>query len=55
MTTVHVYPENDLMDHDTDTDECICMSRIEPVERSDGTIGWVAVHHSLDGREQHEH
>jgi hypothetical protein len=26
----------------------------ELVEREDGVIGWLVVHSSLDGREQHE-
>lgn len=54
MTTTsaaHVYPIKDLIEHDTDTDDCTCGPRIEAVKREDGSIGWVAVHHSLDGRE----
>ena len=49
---VHVAPNSDLIVH-TD-DGCPCGPTIEPVERGDGTIGWLIVHHSLDGREQHE-
>lgn len=50
MTTVHVYPINDLVEHDT-SEDCVCGPEIEPVERDDGSIGWVVKHHSLDGRE----
>lgn len=51
---VHTYPTNDLVEHDTDTDDCICGPTIEPVPRADGSYGWLVVHHSLDGRERYE-
>lgn len=51
---VHVYPDGDLIEHDTDTDECVCVPTVEAVSREDGSYGWVAVHHSLDGREAKE-
>lgn len=55
MSTVHVVPVSDLIDHDDTGDhECVCGPTTEPVERDDGSFGWVVVHHSLDGREQHE-
>ena len=51
MSTVHVYPDSDLIEHDTDHGEaCICGPRVEAVFRDDGSNGWVIVHHSLDGR-----
>jgi hypothetical protein len=49
--TQHVYPLNDLIEHDTDSDECVCGPRAEPVERDDGSMAWLVVHHGLDGRE----
>lgn len=52
--TVHVFPVGDLVEHDTDTEDCVCGPTTEPVERDDGSFGWLIVHHSLDGREQHE-
>lgn len=51
---VHVYPINDQVDHDLVGDDCVCGPTSERVEREDGSDGWVVVHHSLDGREQHE-
>lgn len=49
---IHVYPVNDLVEHDMDENgDCACGPTIEPVERDDGSIGWVYHHHSLDGRE----
>lgn len=51
--TVHVVPIGDLVEHDAD-DECICGPTVEAVFREDGSNGWVAIHHSLDGREHHE-
>jgi ERCC4-related helicase len=52
--TVHVSPVNDLIAHDLETDDCVCIPRAEAVHRADGSVGWVLVHHSLDGREFHE-
>lgn len=54
MEPVHVYPINDLIEHDTNGDDCVCGPSSIPVERDDGSIGWVISHHSLDGREQFE-
>jgi hypothetical protein len=56
MPLLHVYPEHDLVEHDTSTDEpdCACGPETRPVEQEDGSIGWLLVHHSLDGREAHE-
>ncbi|MGG7510891.1 hypothetical protein [Plantibacter sp. YIM 135249] len=48
---VHVIPTNDLLAHDDIGDDCLCGPRTEPVQRDDGSYGWVIVHHSLDGRE----
>lgn len=51
MATVHCYPVNDLLPHDTDGGDCICGPETEPVPRNDGSMGWLIKHHSLDGRE----
>jgi hypothetical protein len=50
----HVYPVGDLIEHDTDGDDCVCGPTAEPVERDDGSLVFMMVHHSLDGREAHE-
>lgn len=50
---VHVYPLADLVDHDTDTEGCVCGPRVECVP-SDSGDGWLVVHASLDGREANE-
>lgn len=52
--TVHVYPQGDLVEHDTEGDDCICGPTTEAVFREDGSNGWVMQHHSLDGREHRE-
>lgn len=52
--TVHVFPLDDLIDHDLDGGDCPCGPTDIPVERDDGSFGWVVSHHSLDGRELHE-
>ncbi|GAB7004419.1 hypothetical protein JCM18899A_18920 [Nocardioides sp. AN3] len=54
MTTVHTYPVADLIEHDTDSAECICGPTTEAVMREDGSNGWLVIHHSLDGREAGE-
>jgi len=51
---VHVYPVNDLIEHDTDSDDGICGPTPEAVAREDGSMGWLMSHHSLDGREANE-
>jgi hypothetical protein len=51
---VHTIPVNDLIDHDTSGDDCLCGPASEPDIRDDGSCGWVVVHHSLGGRERGE-
>ncbi|MFE6474612.1 hypothetical protein [Streptomyces rochei] len=51
MTTFHVEPIDDLIEHDTSGQPCVCGPTERPVERDDGSTGWVVVHNSLDGRE----
>lgn len=52
----HAHPLNDLIDHDTSTEDadCVCGPTIRPVEQDSGGIGWLIVHNSLGGREKHE-
>lgn len=50
--TMHVCPVSDLIEHDTEGDGCPCGPTTEPVPRDDGSMGWLIVHHSLDGRER---
>jgi hypothetical protein len=49
----HVVPVNDLVEHDTEGD-CVCVPEVRPVPRDDGSVAWLVVHHSLDGREAAE-
>lgn len=44
---VHVWPENDRIEHDLDGDECVCGPTVERVPRDDGSMGWLVSHHSL--------
>lgn len=46
----HVYPMADVIEHELSGD-CVCGPEAQPVTREDGSIGWVIVHASLDGRE----
>ena len=54
MTTVHVLPIDDLIEHEDFGDGCPCGPSTEPVKGDDGSVGWVITHHSLDGREASE-
>ena len=51
---VHVWPETDIVEHDVDSDDCICGPDTVPVARQNGSVGWMIRHHSLDGRERTE-
>lgn len=46
----HVTPVDDLVEHEA-REDCVCGPTTEPVVRGDGSIGWLHVHHSIDGRE----
>jgi hypothetical protein len=50
---LHVAPISDQVDHDTSTTEadCVCGPEARPIAHHDGSVGWLLVHHSLDGRE----
>lgn len=54
MSTVHVEPIDDLIEHDTSGTPCVCGPQERPVKADDGSVGWVIVHNSLDGRERYE-
>lgn len=52
IARVHVYPLKDKVDHlIDDSADCICGPESIPVEREDGSMGWIEVHNALDGRE----
>lgn len=51
MSTVHVYPNDDAVEHFTDGSDCLCDPDIEVVTSSAGNVGLLVIHHSLDGRE----
>ena len=53
MTYVHhVIPMGDLIEHESElADGCPCGPTHQPVLNRVGGQVWVAVHHSLDGRE----
>lgn len=53
MSTVHVVPLDDYLDHEHD--DCACLPETEPVVDDDGTVvGWLIKHRSWDGREDSE-
>lgn len=54
MATVHTYPVADLIEHELEGDRCPCGPTSEHVPNPHGPDGWLIIHHSLDGREQHE-
>lgn len=49
---IHIVPTKDLVEH-FDKD-CICGATTQPIKRTDGSMGWMVTHHSLDGREKNE-
>lgn len=51
MTAVHIYPVDDLIEHDTEGDDCVCGVQVEAVFTIDGSANWLISHNSLDGRE----
>lgn len=53
MSNYHVFPVEDLIEHDTEGD-CICIPRVEAMTDGDGPTDWLYVHSSLDGRELEE-
>ncbi len=50
LDSVHVAPSPDVIDHLL-TADCSCIPACEPMERTDGTVGWLYVHNSGDGRD----
>lgn len=54
MSTVHVVPTSDQIEHVTSGGDCPCGPTVEAVFRDDGSNGWLVTHHSLDSREQRE-
>lgn len=53
MTTLHVIPLNDIIEH-SDDEDCVCGPTTNFVNLPEGASGWVVVHHSLDHRERTE-
>ena len=51
--SIHTIPLNDYIEHEV-TEDCLCGPTAEAVKGDDGSVGWVLIHHSLDGREEHE-
>lgn len=51
-TTVRVKPVDDGIEHGCD--DCLCGPTTLPLKLEDGSVGWVVVHHSVDGREAAE-
>ena len=48
MSTFHVVPQVDAIEHDTSSgSECPCGPTTEAMFREDGSNGWVIVHHAL--------
>jgi hypothetical protein len=51
---VHVHPIGDLIEHDTNGPDCVCVPEVELVPNPHGPDGWLHTHSSLDGREARE-
>lgn len=50
---LHVVPVGDAVQHVSD-DDCVCGPTVKPIKAEDGSIQWLMIHHSLDGRELDE-
>jgi len=48
---IHVFPVMNLVDHDIDTDDCVCGPTVEAEKCDDGSVAWLITHHALDGRD----
>lgn len=48
----HVWPCRDVIVHEGE--DCECRPQVVPLERPDGSIGWLVKHRALDGRPDHE-
>ena len=46
----HVYPLDDVIEHERTGGGCACIPRVEAVQTESGDA-WIYTHHSLDGRE----
>jgi len=51
--SLHVIPMNDAIEHEA-SEDCICGPECQPIQREDGSYGWLYRHHSLDSREMKE-
>lgn len=49
--TIHVYPIDDAIEHETDGTDCPCLPEVEPCEREDGSYGWLVTHNAWGDRE----
>lgn len=47
---LHVVPVGDAVQHTSD-DDCVCGPTAKAIKAEDGSIQWLMIHHSLDGRE----
>jgi hypothetical protein len=54
VSNYHVFPVDDLIEHATESDDCVCIPRVEAMTEGDGPTDWLYVHSSLDGRELKE-
>ncbi len=54
MSQWHTFPINDLIEHNTESEDCPCNPEIKLVEDRDGNLNTLVVHNSLDRREVFE-
>jgi hypothetical protein len=53
VRVLHVVPLGDAAEHEAD-DDCVCGPTLKPIAGSDGSLVWIMIHYSLDGRETTE-
>ncbi len=54
MSVVHVIPVRDLVAHEDDGVDCVCIPEVQYMIGCCGDSGKLVLHHSLDNREAHE-
>jgi hypothetical protein len=47
MDTYHVYPLNDILEHDVETDDCACLPHRT---MNNDQSAWLLIHNAWDGR-----
>lgn len=54
-TAIHLYPEQDIMEHAASAEQCFCHPHTEILVNEDtNAVEWVYIHHALEDRDHRE-